>query len=257
MATYGKQIGAGGSAGVINSSLQGSGTAGSPWGVNDWLANRMIEIQAIVPSLTRGIQYDTWSITGDVTTNAASGTGVTKPATTVPGGAWDFSSGTTAGSQQILVSRDFSAGNPPRPVTSARASVWATVARVQTLVSPDSVTRYTFGDCADSSSDVWLGLDGSVSTTNISVRTVSGGDTNFTFNLVWPGNGTWHDVAMVFDGTQLWAMLDGVKSSAAYTTLTNFPAGAAGGFRLFAANGTTAANREFLMAKYALITADV
>jgi hypothetical protein len=250
--------------GVIQASADGGATWSyvSPLGVSaSWAQLRLLEVQAIAPTLTNVAEYNCSNVTQDFTVQAASGTAVTAAAQDVPGGGIKWSTGTTNGSGQLLLPVGYTIGTAaqrPAQIDNMKTSPWAVMTRmkVTTAVTGDAQAWFASAGDAAHVADIVLAVLGADDTTHLELWINGGGPTKLVTNLV-PTFDAWCDVGLVFDGSTLWGMLNGVKSSAGITDLTNMPATPGTLGRQYYYNGTTGADKVMRMSRAAVFSTGV
>lgn len=228
----------------------------------NWFTQRLAEIRALdstIDTMAFATECDqvTTSTTagGPVLAGTAAGTGNAVQYLSESGGVFQFSTGTTANSTRVLQTN--TAANNGKIVSNPKTTHWALTARVKITTTPDAQTGMKILDLSGGSFDHVFGVQGTATT--------GGSNANFSLWVSGPPNtfstnvsqalilGTYFNITEVFDGTTLTGEINGVAVGT-ITDLTNFDTTAAF-VRAFAQNGTTNANQEFHMDKWAAFTA--
>ncbi len=224
-------------------------TAGTDYIAGNWLAARRAEAIALAPTLEPAFFDECWDPSVQFETAVAINTGLSQSITTEDGGCFQVKSGTSASSLQIVRSKNSLANPKSVFVSNQKTHPWAVFHRVKIITTPDSQTTMLFPTCNSTNTEIGIVLRGAISTTKLSFWVNGNSPTTKVSAQTADIAGTYHNVGMVFDTTTLHLVYDGSVVDT-LTDLTNFDTTPAN-TRAYCGNGTTAANQEFHLDKWA------
>lgn len=226
-------------------------TEGTDYIIGDWFSLQSTRVRAIsssfmVPPVVRseGLNIST-ELELSAAANANQG-----PLSTSTGGVMHLATGAGAGTTTgILRNRDGAAGTPSTFVNNSRTGLWAICTRAKIVTTPVNTGFIPMCNLLDTTTDIYLGCRGATSVANLVVTTNAGPvDTTVALDTT-----AFHDYALVNDGTNLNAYVDGtlIYTIAVGTKIAT----TAGYLRLFNQNGATGGNQESYFDKIAVFTA--
>ncbi len=240
MANYSQGAGAG-----------SAGTAGTTYTQGDWFSARAAWLQTISTSFQVApvLKSECASTSTELELSAAQ-SATAGILTTKNGGVIHLSTGAGAGvTTSILRNKDGALAAPSTLVSNSRTAVWACVNRAQVVTAPVNTGYIPVCGILDGTTDIYFGCLGSNNTTNYVVGTNAGTVTTG----VAIDTTAFHDFALVNDGTNLMAYVDGVQI---YTIAVGTKIATTAGFmRMFVQNGATGGNQEAYYDKIAFFTA--